>query len=100
MSLVLMGPSGYRLEVARRGEIVEVPAMNGRAERMMLLSACEGDLMHAFYCETCRANFANTHMLRLHLEMGGTHRLAVWCSKRRIYEPADVHLLVQELQLS
>jgi hypothetical protein len=90
-ALVLLGPTGFTLEIARRGEIVEVPAIDGQTERMMLLSACDGDLMHAFYCETCRANFANTYNLRLHVEKGGKHRIAVWCSKRRIYEPADVH---------
>lgn len=100
-ALVLMGPTGYRIQVARRGEIIEAPAIDGRTEPVMLLSACaEGDLMHAYYCETCKTNLANLFNLRLHVEKGGNHRIAVWCSKRRIYEPADVAPLVQELQLS
>lgn len=96
---ILTGPGGYRLELARRGDTIEAPALNG-TEPMMLMSACDGDLLHVFFCEPCKANFANTYNLALHLEKGGDHRIAVWCPKRRIYEPADVQQLVRELQLA
>lgn len=77
----------FTVEWARRGDIFDAPLLD-RTERVMIVSPCEGDLMHAFFCEPCQVNLANVYNLRLHLEtpVGWPHRIATWCPKRRVYE--------------
>lgn len=75
---------------SRRGYILDAPApfREGGIEPMMVLSRCT-DLLAVWFCESCRCNLANQGQLEMHLDRGGTHVIAVWCSKHRVYEEAQ-----------
>src|ERR1051325_6577110 len=77
------------VEWARRGDLMQAPSLvspSGR-EPMMVLSRC--DRPGPYFCEPCKVNLANVGQLEMHLEPGGTHRIAVWCQRHGVYEQAN-----------
>jgi hypothetical protein len=84
----MTAPAPAVIEWVKRGQIIQAPSLGNAREPYMVFGACP-DLFHAWYCEPCNQLLANVAQLEMHVETGGSHRLVVWCSKRRLYEAVD-----------
>lgn len=83
---------GLVVEWIQAGAIIDAPAIGQATEPVMVLGSCASESPaareHVYFCATCRCNLANQGQLEIHLEKSGTHRVAIWCSARRVYEAA------------
>jgi hypothetical protein len=70
---------------ARFGDVVEPAGVDGRPEPYFVLHACPR-VSKGFFCTTHRIHLVNLGNLAMHLEAGGRHHVAVWCSHDRLYE--------------
>jgi len=73
------------------GDIITRPDVlgpEGAVERYYVLSRCE-KVGVGYFCETHQQPIANVGNLAMHIELGGTHRVAVWCPSHRVYEAVD-----------
>ncbi len=70
------------------GEVVTAQGLDGRPEPWVLWSRC--DAPHpSYHCRTCGQALGNVGQLEMHLEDGGVHEIAVYCSRHRSYEAGE-----------
>lgn len=85
-------PLPFTLTWIHAGDVVESADIHGCAQTFYAISNC-GAPGQTLFCIPCNRTLANLGNLEMHVERGGEHCIALWCSRHSRYElPSAEHL--------